>query len=288
MPYGSKMSVASGAEWGVPGLLSAVSAHEDTFEAGRLFPPTVYQGLTLVYQLSGENTARIGGADLVTRGGDLCLYARQTRIAWERTARRGALRVHYLRMVGPLADEVERVLALHPIRPLILADAPRAWGFAVDRLTRLVFDRPAGWAWVFIAQMGELVGEMVAFRAERHTPAARWVERVRLLVEGSPRHDWSAKEIAQALGVCRDTLWQAFRSETGRAPAAWLRHRRMELARAMLTRGLSVAEVTARLGFSSRQHFARSYKSVMGHPPSGRPSPARKRPPACFSKNLPV
>jgi AraC-like DNA-binding protein len=75
-------------------------------------------------------------------------------------------------------------------------------------------------------------------------------------------------ELCQALGVSASTLSHRFREIAGEAPATWVRRRRLEVARRMLQQGLSVVQVSERLGFANPFHFSRAFKSFAGVPPS--------------------
>lgn len=96
------------------------------------------------------------------------------------------------------------------------------------------------------------------------------MDRVRTLVEESPHRAWSVKELADLLDVRRETLWSLFKQQAGQSPGDWIRQHRIRVAQEMLKRGLSVRETAAHLGFSSRQQFARSYRTVTSQAPSVR------------------
>ncbi|WP_188726208.1 helix-turn-helix domain-containing protein [Pseudoclavibacter endophyticus] len=79
------------------------------------------------------------------------------------------------------------------------------------------------------------------------------------------------EQIADALGVSRRTLYDAF-ARDGRSVASVIRHRRLDVARDLLTRHgdamLSVAEVAAACGFRSPAHFSRAFHEEFGVAPS--------------------
>jgi len=59
----------------------------------------------------------------------------------------------------------------------------------------------------------------------------------------------------------------AFRGETGLPPHAYLNQLRVRLARRLLDRGVTPAEVAAAVGFADQAHLTRHFKRVVGVPP---------------------
>jgi AraC family transcriptional regulator len=102
--------------------------------------------------------------------------------------------------------------------------------------------------------------------ATRLAPAA--LRRVRDLVEEELARDLSLDDLAAAAGLSRAHFARAFRSTTGQTPYAYLRARRVERARALLsTSDLTAAEIAARTGFSSPSHLGRVFRSLTGSTP---------------------
>jgi AraC-like DNA-binding protein len=169
-----------------------------------------------------------------------------------------------------MAVAIEQALEVSPVRPLILPEVPPGLAITLSEATKIVFQRPPNWPWRFIAAASELTRALISARQKPPLPTALLVDRVRSLVEEAPHQPWSVKELAVRLQVRREILWALFKEQTGQSPGDWIRGHRIRVAQEMLKRGLSVRETAARLGFSSRQQFARSYRTVTGQAPSVR------------------
>ncbi|MDI4664104.1 helix-turn-helix transcriptional regulator [Xanthobacter autotrophicus] len=75
-------------------------------------------------------------------------------------------------------------------------------------------------------------------------------------------------DIAAACNVSRSHFIRAFRQATGATPYQWLLARRVEQARALLTRSrLSLAEVAIQCGFSDQSHMTRTVARLTGSTP---------------------
>ena len=75
-------------------------------------------------------------------------------------------------------------------------------------------------------------------------------------------------DIATACNVSRSAFIRAFRQATGATPYQWLLARRVEQARALLTRSaLSLAEVAIQCGFSDQSHMTRIFARHTGSTP---------------------
>ncbi|MDD5708377.1 MAG: AraC family transcriptional regulator [Kiritimatiellae bacterium] len=264
------ISVATESEIGLPDLFTQVDAHEETWEAGTL-QPQVYE-TTIEYQLAGSDRRWIAGREYRTEAGALSVFAAGSRIEAERIPPGKFERVTYLRIRGPLAAAIERTLEIAPDRPLILPDAPSHYALSLAQATKTVFERPPNWAWRLVELLAELTRTLATAHQRPPLPTARLVDRVRTLVEESPNRPWSVKELSAVFDVRREVLWGRFKEQTGQSPGDWIRQHRIRIAREMLDRGLSVRQTAERLGFSSRQQFARSYRSVTGQAPSTRGS----------------
>jgi AraC family transcriptional regulator len=109
------------------------------------------------------------------------------------------------------------------------------------------------------------VGEAPA--PARLAPAA--VRRVRELVEAELHCDVTVDDLAAAAGLSRAHFSRAFRAATGETPYGYLRRRRVERARRLLTgTDLEAATIAGLAGFSSPSHFGRVFKTVTGVTPA--------------------
>ena len=260
------ISVAVESDIGLPALFTRVEAHEENWEASTTKPQT-YE-TTLEYQHAGVDRRWISGREHRTEGGTFSVFAAGTRIEAERIPPGKTDRVEYLRLWGPLAGAIEQTLEISPGQPLILRDAPTTLALALARATKAVFERPPNWPWLLVGMLAELPLLLGATRRQAPLPAAQLANRIRTLVEESPHRPWSLKELSALLGVRRGALWSMFKEQTGQPPGDWIRRHRIQVAQEMLRRGLSVRQTAERLGFSSRQQFARSYRTVTGHAPA--------------------
>jgi AraC-like DNA-binding protein len=78
----------------------------------------------------------------------------------------------------------------------------------------------------------------------------------------------SADDIIAKSGMGRTSSYEMFRSFFGRTPQQELLSQRLDLARHMLRRSLSVTDAAARSGFPNRAELTRAYRRRFGHPPS--------------------
>lgn len=74
-------------------------------------------------------------------------------------------------------------------------------------------------------------------------------------------------ELASLAGVSRFQLLRGFACELGITPHAYLIQSRARLARAMLARGLSIAQAAAEAGFADQSHLTRAFVRQFGITP---------------------
>lgn len=81
--------------------------------------------------------------------------------------------------------------------------------------------------------------------------------------------DVSLGALAADAGLSRFHFCRAFKESTGMPPHAWLRHYRLEQAKAMLRDpSMSVIAVAVALGYASQTAFAAAFKKLTGQSPS--------------------
>jgi len=96
----------------------------------------------------------------------------------------------------------------------------------------------------------------------------RWLERCREILEGNLRHPASISELSQQLGIDRSHLTKEFRQRYGLPPGAYVRHKRLALARELLrTTHKPISEVAQELGFYDQSHFSRLFSAETGTTP---------------------
>ena len=107
---------------------------------------------------------------------------------------------------------------------------------------------------------------------ERSDPRSRREEqflRVRRYVLDRLGKPLTVRGVAQSVGISRVYLHRLFREFEGESPQAWIQRHRMALATELLqSGGHSVQEVAYALGWADPYSFSRSFKRVMGVPPS--------------------
>jgi AraC-like DNA-binding protein len=80
---------------------------------------------------------------------------------------------------------------------------------------------------------------------------------------------FDAETLARAAGLSPSHFTRLFREYTGYAPMQYLRHRRIDAARALLANvDLSVKEIAARCGFDDPYHFSKVFHQIDGLPPT--------------------
>jgi AraC-like DNA-binding protein len=99
------------------------------------------------------------------------------------------------------------------------------------------------------------------------TGAAAGLAAVRELLADRAADEVGLDELAAVAGLSRFHLIRAFQRRYGVTPFAYLRHRRIEKARAALRAGASLAQAAAAAGFADKSHLGRSFRAVMGATP---------------------
>jgi AraC family transcriptional regulator len=77
------------------------------------------------------------------------------------------------------------------------------------------------------------------------------------------------KELAASLHISVGHFCRAFKCTFGVPARIWIRRRRIELAQGlMLTTAASLSEIALSCGMSDQSHFTRSFRRIVGEPPS--------------------
>jgi AraC family transcriptional regulator len=97
----------------------------------------------------------------------------------------------------------------------------------------------------------------------------RTFERVHAYIESHVGEQVRLDDLAGVAGVSRFHFARQFRRRTGESPMAYLLRTRIERAKTLLFRdGIKVCELAAVLGFSDQSHFTRTFRRLVGMPPS--------------------
>lgn len=88
------------------------------------------------------------------------------------------------------------------------------------------------------------------------------------LMHARPAERWTLNQLAQEVGVSRTILAERFTEHMAISPMQYLMHWRMQVAaRQMEIPGVSLARISAAVGYESEAAFQRAFKKVVGMPP---------------------
>jgi AraC-like DNA-binding protein len=100
-------------------------------------------------------------------------------------------------------------------------------------------------------------------------PGSDLVDRVRALTAARLAEDLSLEDLAHDAGLSRFHFVRAFRAAAGTTPMRWLRHQRLQAARALLlTTDLPLRAIAARVGFADEFQLSRVFRRETGRAPS--------------------
>jgi AraC family transcriptional regulator len=136
--------------------------------------------------------------------------------------------------------------------------------------------RPGGEA--YGETLGAALAEHIVRRYAAGTPGTReprgalpvrLVRRVVEYVEANLERDITLHDLAGEAQMSVYHFARSFKLRTGLAPHQYILHRRIELARSLLTdRVLSVGDVAVRCGFAHHSHFSDTFHRLMGMTPT--------------------
>ena len=222
--------------------------------------------LTLFLTEQGEAEAEAGGQILPHSPGSLVLLNAGLSLR-ERVSPAQSWKVGYIMLAGPWAEALGGLLDERGRGCAMYQPAPLPWQRQFEELLDIGFTQGSGWQWAFLSGCAALFGWI-----ERCPPAEegadRLLDEVERLLDADTRRAWAVEELAGALGMTARQFGYRFSKATGRAPALWLRERRVQSARRLLGEGRSVSATADALGFANPYHFSRLFKAVAGVPPS--------------------
>lgn len=97
----------------------------------------------------------------------------------------------------------------------------------------------------------------------------RHVAKALALFHGRVAHPWTVEELGREVGLSRTALAERFTRLIGVTPMQYLANWRMQLARQLLrTGGVSLANISEKVGYGSDAAFSRAFKKSFGIPPS--------------------
>lgn len=93
-----------------------------------------------------------------------------------------------------------------------------------------------------------------------------FVDRLDIFINSHP--DASVEDVCEHFGFSRASLTRKVNNVTGCSSKEYITRKKMDIARGWINDGVYIGEVAARLGFSSPQNFATSFKRYFGKSPS--------------------
>jgi AraC-like DNA-binding protein len=93
------------------------------------------------------------------------------------------------------------------------------------------------------------------------------VDRARAKLDGEFAGEVSAADLEALSGLDRFALARQFRARVGTSPHRYLVARRVGSARALLLRGVPLAQAALASGFADQSHLTRHFRRVFGLPP---------------------
>lgn len=130
----------------------------------------------------------------------------------------------------------------------------------VAQISELILTRHVR-AW---AELGK--GDRLAWLAAFRDPH---IGRALAGLHQHPERIWTIATLARLAGLSRATFTQRFRATLGLPPIQYLTQWRMGLARHLLNeQNLTIAQISARLGYESEFAFSRAFKRITGQAPS--------------------
>jgi AraC-like DNA-binding protein len=224
-----------------------------------------------VLQLEGESVASVRGVQWSTRPGTLGVKVPGEVYA---DTRRGRSRCQVLVFDDDLVDEARAALDSPPTEPRAgafdgLRD-PRVQPLMA--LHRAILDEVSTGAVLELA-LSDALATLVTLTGAASTGAERpaaWSEgvaRARALLEERITEPVTLDELAAHARLDKFRLCRAFREQVGLPPHAYVTHRRVSLAQALLARGVSQAEVALQVGLYDQSQLHRHFKRILGVTP---------------------
>jgi AraC-like DNA-binding protein len=88
------------------------------------------------------------------------------------------------------------------------------------------------------------------------------------LMHGAPARPWTVDALAKEAALSRSTFFERFSRAVGLPPMEYLLAWRMALAKDLLgRRGMAIADVAERVGYSSASTFSTAFRRYVGQPP---------------------
>lgn len=160
-------------------------------------------------------------------------------------------------LVMPSSPDADDLRALERMIAHEVAVRDPGWVEVVSRLVDVVTMRAVRGA------IGASEHEPGIWRAAREADLAR----VMRAVTERPGDPWTVEAMADVARRSRSAFTERFRAHTGESPMHWVTRHRMEVARARLADGASVAATARAVGYDSEVAFRRAFARVVGVAP---------------------
>jgi AraC family transcriptional regulator len=169
----------------------------------------------------------------------------------------GALQPQLRSRVGPMDRVCEQLLGA-------LAEEAKTAAYPLQE--RIVESIANALAYRLVTRFGAASPQTVGARGAL---SPRAFHDVSAYIEQHLDERLSLDELARVAGVSRFHFARQFRLRTGESPMGFLLRARIERGKSLLRDGAaSIGNVAAALGFADQSHFTRTFKRVVGVPPS--------------------
>jgi AraC-like DNA-binding protein len=261
-----------------------VAINRYPFRAGEEIAPSWSASLHLVHVLHGNGRASIGGEWHELHPGEVAALPWGRPWAFSAAARDPlaiiSIHLRFLPWSAPDGERPEHALAAAGRRPPEAGPAPLLPAVQRPREARRsrALAEACLDAWhardgaralrlrgLAVALVADLLPD--AERAPRHAQAGR-IDGLLDWLGYHPEAMPGRGELEARAGLRQTAFGAAFRSVTGKSPAAWLMERRLAEAHRLLTTTRdSVADIAARVGFGDPFHFSRRFRARYGASP---------------------
>lgn len=94
------------------------------------------------------------------------------------------------------------------------------------------------------------------------------MNRLNARMDRTSDYRMSVADMAATVGLSESWFATVFKQTTGKTPLQWQLAKRIDLAKALLDEGVTVAGVAAQLGFSDQAHFTKVFRQIVGETPA--------------------
>lgn len=177
----------------------------------------------------------------------------------------------YVVFDGPQFDLLQRSPTFGAHHPVWHLEPPDLWR---RRLEGILHPSPGASpveALRTVADFSQLLVEMATTdAAARRHPEDLWLEESLHLLGEPGREGWrTPQQVARTVGLSYESFRKRFASRIGKAPAKYQKDRRIDLACAAIYQGNgNFKELAESLGFCDVYHFSKTFRQVVGVPPS--------------------